>query len=53
MNNKLEKDIRLYQKAVVASVALTCQSTPKVIVALGSAAVGGLAGLLALSPLNG
>jgi hypothetical protein len=40
MNDKLEKDIWLYL------------ATPKVIVALGSAAIGGLAGLLAPSPLN-
>jgi hypothetical protein len=40
MNNKLEKDICLYQ------------TTQEVIVALESAAIGGLAGLLAPSPLN-
>lgn len=40
MNNKLEKDICLYRIA------------PEVIVALRPAAIGGLAGLLFLSPLN-
>jgi hypothetical protein len=65
MNNRMEKDIWLYRMVVavlgvtvVASVvgaialAMTGQSTPEVIVALGSAAIGGLAGLLAPSPLN-
>lgn len=65
MNNKIEKDIWLFRivvavtgVTVVASVvgaitlAMTGQFTPEVIVALGSAAIGGLAGLLALSPLN-
>ena len=33
-------------------LAMTGQSTPEVLVALGSAAIGGLAGLLAPSPLN-
>ena len=61
----MEKDIWLYRMVVavlgltvVASVvgaialAKSGQSTPEVIVALGSAAVGGLAGLLAPSPLS-
>ena len=65
MNNRMEKDIWLYRMVVavlgltvVASVvgaialAKSGQSTPEVIVALGSAAVGGLAGLLAPSPLS-
>lgn len=65
MNNKIEKDIWLFRivvavtgVTVVASLvgaitlAMTGQFTPEVIVALGSAAIGGLAGLLALSPLN-
>jgi len=65
MNNRMEKDIWLYRMVVavlgvtvVASVvgaitlAMTGQSTPEVIVALGSGAIGGLAGLLAPSPLN-
>ena len=65
MNKRMEKDIWLYRMVVavlgvtvVASVvgaialALMGESTPEVIVALGSAAIGGLAGLLAPSPLN-
>ena len=65
MNNRMEKDIWLYRMVVavpgvtvVARVvgaivlAMTGQSTPEVIVELGSAATGGLAGLLAPSPLN-
>ena len=61
MNNRMEKDIWLYRiivavlgLTVVGAIALvlTGRSTPKVIVALGSAAIGGLAGLLAPSPLN-
>lgn len=65
MNNRIEKDIWLYRMVVtvlaltvVASVvgaiavALMGKSTPEVIVALVSAAIGGLAGLLASSPLN-
>ena len=64
MNNRMEnKDIWLYRMvvavlgltvvaSVVGAIALTLmgQSTPEVIVAVGSAAVGGLAGLLAPSP---
>jgi hypothetical protein len=65
MKNLLHNDIWLYRivvavlgLTVVASVvgaivlALSGESTPEVIVALGSAAIGGLAGLLAPSPLN-
>ena len=65
MHNRMEKDIWLYRMVVavlgltvVASVvgaialAMSGQSTPEVIVALGSAAIGGLAGLLAPSPLS-
>jgi len=53
MNNKLEKDNWLYRMVVVASALdLFGQSTPEVIVALRSVAIGGLAGLLAPSPLN-
>jgi hypothetical protein len=33
-------------------LAMAGQSTPEVVVALGSAAIGGLAGLLAPSPVN-
>jgi hypothetical protein len=65
MNHRIQNDILLYRMVVavlgvtvVASVlgaivlAMTGQSTPEVLVALGSAAIGGLAGLLAPSPLN-
>lgn len=34
------------------ALAMAGKSTPEVIVALGSAAIGGLAGLLTPSPLN-
>jgi hypothetical protein len=65
MNNRIPKDVWLYRMVVatlsltvVASVigaitlAMASRSTPEILVALGSAAVGGLAGLLAPSPLN-
>lgn len=66
MNNGIQKDDKwLYRivvmvlgLTVIASVvgaialAMTGQSTPEVIVALGSAAIGGLGGLLAPSPIN-
>ena len=65
MNNHIQNDVLLYRMVVavlgltvVASVvgaialAMTRQSTPDVLVALGSAAIGGLAGLLTPSPLN-
>ena len=65
MNNRKERDIWLYRMVVAVlgltvvvsavgaiALALMGQSTPEVIVALGSAAIGGLAGLLAPSPLN-
>jgi hypothetical protein len=65
MNHRIQNDIFLYRMVVavlgvtvVASVlgaivlAMTGQSTPEVLIALGSAAIGGLAGLLAPSPLN-
>ena len=61
----LEGDVWIYRMvvavlgvAVIASVigaimlALAGQSTPEVLVALGSAAVGAMAGLLAPSPLH-
>jgi hypothetical protein len=57
MKNHSQNDIWLY-RIVVASVvgaivlALSGASTPEVIVALGSAAIGGLACLLAPSPMN-
>jgi hypothetical protein len=40
--------------SIVCAIALTMagQSRPEVIVALGSAVIGGLAGLLTPSPLN-
>jgi hypothetical protein len=65
MKNYLHNDIWLYRivvavlgltvvGSVVGAIVLTLsgESTPEVIVALGSAAIGGLAGLLAPSPLN-
>jgi hypothetical protein len=65
MNTRMQSDVWIYRLvvvvlgvAVIASVigaimlALAGQSTPEVLVALGSAAVGGLAGLLAPSPLH-
>jgi hypothetical protein len=64
MKNHLHNDIWLYRivvavlgLTVVGSIvgaimlALSGHSTPEVLVALGSAAIGGLAGLLAPSPL--
>ena len=65
MNNSSHKDRMLY-RMVVAVLGLTVmtsvigtivlamagKSTPEVVVALGSAAIGGLGGLLAPSPLN-
>jgi hypothetical protein len=65
MKNHLHNDIWLYRivaavlgLTVVATItgaivlALSGQSKPEVLVALGSAAIGGLAGLLAPSPFN-
>jgi len=65
MKSRTEKDVWLYRiivaalgLTVVASVvgaitlAMTGQSTPEVLVALGSAAIGGLAGFLVPSHLN-
>jgi hypothetical protein len=65
MNNRSYNDIWLYRivvavlgltvmASVVGAIVLTLSgpSTPEVIVALGSAAIGGLAGLLAPSPMN-
>jgi len=62
---KTQKDVWIYRiivaalgLTVVASVigaitlAMTGQSTPEVLVALGSAAIGGLAGFLVPSHLN-
>ena len=65
MNNHTHKDKWLYRmvvavlgltvvSSVIGTIALAMagQSTPEVVVALGSAAIGGLAGLLAPSPMN-
>ena len=65
MNTRLPQDVWVYRMvvaalglAVLASLigaiilAIEGRSTPELLVALGSAAVGGLAGLLAPSPLN-
>ena len=65
MKNQLQNDMWLYRVVVVALaltavasfvgtivLAMSGQSTPEAIVVLGSAAIGGLAGLLAPSPLN-
>jgi hypothetical protein len=65
MKNHLHNDIWLYRIVVAVlgitvvssilgaiALAMSGQSTPEVLIALGSAAIGGLAGLLAPSPLN-
>lgn len=65
MNNHWHTDIWLYRIVVmvlgltvmaclIGAIVLTMndQSTPEVVVALGSAAIGGLAGLLAPSPIK-
>ena len=65
MNNHVKNDKWVYRivvgvlgLTVVSSIvgtivlAMADRSTPEVIVALGSAAIGGLAGLLAPSPIN-
>ncbi len=65
MNTRRPKDKWLYRIVVLVlgvtvvvsvggsiALALAGQSTPELIVALGSAAIGGLAGLLAPSPIN-
>ena len=65
MNSHMTKDKWIYRivvgvlgLTVVSSIlgtialAMADRSTPEVIVALGSAAIGGLAGLLAPSPMN-
>jgi len=62
---KTQKDIWIYRlvvivlgltviASVIGTIALTLTglSTPELLVALGSAAIGGLAGLLAPSPTN-
>ena len=65
MKNRMQKDVWLYRMiiaalglTVVASVVgaitleMTGQSTPELLVALGSAAIGGLAGFLVPTHLN-
>ena len=65
MNTRTQTDVWIYRivvavlgLAVVATVigaiilTLTGRPTPEVLVALGSAAVGGLSGLLAPSPVS-
>lgn len=65
MNNQSESDKWLYRivamvlgltvmACLIGAIVLTMndQSTPEVVVALGSAAIGGLAGLLAPSPIK-
>ena len=65
MKNRNQKDVWLYRMivatlglTVVASVvgaitlAMSGESTPEVLVALGSAAIGGLAGFLVPTHLN-
>lgn len=62
---KTQKDIWIYRLVVIVlgltvivsvigtiALTLTGLSTPELLVALGSAAIGGLAGLLAPSPTN-
>jgi hypothetical protein len=67
MKNHMQKDKDVWLNRMVVIVlgltvvsrvvgtiasAMAGQSTPEVIVALGSAAIGGLTGLLAPSPMN-
>ncbi|HEU0293449.1 MAG TPA: hypothetical protein VFR47_11975 [Anaerolineales bacterium] len=65
MKQQIQKDVWVYRIVVLAlglsvlasligAIVLAGQdrSTPELLIALGSAAVGGLAGLLAPSPLN-
>lgn len=65
MNKNLYGDKWLYRMVVgvlgltvvaaligTLALAMNGQSAPEVVVALGSAAIGGLAGLLAPSPIN-
>ena len=64
-SERSEKDVWIFRLVVVSlglcmlaslvgAIVLAAQGTetPEILVALGSAAVGGLAGLLAPSPLN-
>jgi hypothetical protein len=65
MKSHMQKDVWLYRIIVAAlgltlvasvigaiTLAMTGKSTPEVLVALGSAAIGGLAGFLVPSHLN-
>ncbi len=65
MNTRIKRDHWIYRAVVVVLgftvltsligtivLVMTDHSTPEIIVALGSAAIGGLAGLLAPSPSN-
>lgn len=53
MKSRSQKDIWLYRIIVAALVlATTSKPTPEVLVSLGSAAIGGLAGFLVPSHLN-
>lgn len=65
MKQQIQKDVWVYRIVVVALslsvlasligaiiLAIQDRTTPELLIALGSAAVGGLAGLLAPSPLN-
>ncbi|HSJ86219.1 MAG TPA: hypothetical protein VK909_03345 [Anaerolineales bacterium] len=65
MNTRMKRDHWIYRAVVVVLgftvvtslvgtivLVMTDHSTPEIIVALGSAAIGGLAGLLAPAPSN-
>jgi hypothetical protein len=65
MKNRNQKDVWLYRMIIAAlgltlvasvvgaiTLAITGQSTPELLVALGSAAIGGLAGFLVPTHLN-
>lgn len=65
MKTRNQKDVWLYRMIIAAlgltlmasvvgaiTLAMTGQSTPELLVALGSAAIGGLAGFLVPSHLN-
>jgi hypothetical protein len=65
MKNRNQKDIWIYRMIIAAlgltlvasvvgaiTLAMTGQSTPELLIALGSAAIGGLAGFLLPTHLN-
>jgi hypothetical protein len=65
MKNRNQKDIWIYRMIIAAlgltlvasvvgaiTLAMTGQSTPELLIALGSAAIGGLAGFLVPTHLN-